>query len=704
MWQKFPLIGGAVNNREPNALRAGEFSAASGVRYKPNDEQLHSDLNYTEWQFRLQELGADLSGWQGPFYLSFEDKRDWVLVLANQRTGIETVTVKTRLYFTRANGQTGWVLSDYALSDNSENQNGITAAKVRHWGDRYYLLSDQGIAEIIPPTGATGIPTLRKLGMPAPEATGPLYIGGAVSNVLTGNSTSFAFSGSAGGDLVTNDIITVYITEYDSTTALESPILWKIGTLLTESGDAYAVQAGAAGKAIDITLPDNLYSDNADKLRVYLKFWGNGADTEFGWTNFNDINAYRGAVVGANLLLDTDGNSEHDPGASVQFADFQKDIVVSPLPVIPVDDARLIFPGQRMPNTATAGVFWNDSLVANDTGYSERLIITDPAASSNLGRVEDARKTIIRYSPAGNPGDQPTPFVLPFASDREDQIKGLEVVNDRLMVLCDQAVHTVRYLPYNNLLSAQQGRVNDVLTTNVGLASPNAVVKVETNRGEMCVWLSRRGLEWSDGLGWDDACPDFSVPDGVDPSDAAMVVLPNEYRVDLYLGLNLYSFYYHPSHLKNGRLKMLGPTVLNAQIFGACEYRGTVYRFDGVDLEWTGVAEPGGEGEVYTGQIHAGNVAEGGSPFKDIRIKDFGVTHGVADSVSLQVNAAVTGYALENGPETFLDNPDLEETGSAGVSARGNYLRLLLRADRTDADWAVGPLWLNGSEESGGNG
>jgi hypothetical protein len=694
-----------VNNRPASALRPGEFTESSGFAYKPNSDQLHRDLIWAD--FTPTSFFDDVDDVIGPFYLSFENTHDWLLIVCTTASIDGAVA-----YVARADGSTAWS-SLAILADNVVNQTTLTGADIAHWGDRYYLATDQGCLEIAAPTG-TGQPTATKLGMLAPEPR--LDFIGESSDVVTDTGAWTTGIDATNCDIAEDDVFFVLLTEYDSETGQESaPVLMtgsSGGGWYTPEGIFPYAQASDPGEYPVITFPTDFYGDG-DTWRAYFVYLGNANTT----VSYNEINNITRAVwqegappVGASIL-NKDGQTEFAAGTTVSFNNLLKSQVSNPLPVLAIDNARLIYNAFRHPSTSKVCAIWNDSLVLGDSGFRRSdssdfdeysNIVGDIVASGNFGvRGSDPLPTVMRYSPPGEPWNQPVPYFMNFASERQDDIRAYQVVNDRLLVLCDRAVHTVRYLPFNNLLASQQGRVKDTVTTNVGLVNQRAVAKVETPRGEMCVWLSRRGLEWSDGTGWDDACPDFSVPDFVtqrDLDEAVLVAVPNEYRLDLYLNVGLYSFYYHPSHIKNGHLKMLGPTVVGKRIYGACEHNGVVYRFDGSNMEWTNTDRTDISASAYTGFVYGDN------PFKDLTIEDLAVTHTSVDgTISMQCNGSTTGRAETNGNLVKIDNPELEETGSAGISYRGNYVRFRLSVDAV-GDWSVGPIWIQGDEESGGRG
>jgi len=727
-WAKLPVDGGAVNARPASELAPGEFTDTSGVRYKAGSKQLYSDIVWTDAAFQPSAYWSAPSF--GPFYLSFENTGDWLCMVVNHLgilEGVEGSYVGGDIYFGKADGTQAWLLSDYWLIDNvgrplSEGGGSVTAAKLVQWGDRYYLITDQGVAEITPPTG-TGPPTLKRLGMLVPETlryTNPftlsrdnpspsmLRLGGADS-FIGGDSGGVSWVGTS-SQLETGNVVDLYVTEYSSTTGVESqPIYYWDETInLT----------GGTGNYPTVTFPDVFLNDDSTSFRIYFKFWA-ASTAEFPVemrAERKAVTLYQAAPIGASLLVEAAGGG--DLNSSFGLADVVSFPTVGPgqsantIPVLAVDGARLIYPAYRQPNTGTVGAVWNDSLIMNDSGFFKVPAQTigeflgDSYPSGSAYRQVSKIPTVIRYSAPGDLANQPIPYFMNFASEKEDYITGLLAVNDRLVVFCDNAVHTVRYLPFNGLLASQQGRVKDIITTSVGCPSTRGYTKVETSSGEFAVWVSDRGIEWSNGSGWSDACPDFEMVGYLKPfiDSAVLINNPAQYRLELYIGTYHYSFYYHPSHLKNEHLKMLGPTVLNNIVTGACNYRDTSWRFDGNKLQVGRLDTVTSENPPIDAVVNTGHIT-GNNPFEDIVVTDLGATHGpIQGAVSLRCPAAVRGRAESPGISTDLPNPELNETGSTGISQRGNWISVNLQVKDAIEGWGIGPLWLKGDEESGANG
>ncbi len=720
-WAALRVDQGAVNSRPANSLVPGEFVATTGVRYAAGSPQLHSDVTWVDTQFQPTDAGALLDT-IGPFYLSFESvDDDWLMIVTNALQGRHGF-VGGIIAFAKADGSQAWTFNSERLQDNAGRSSAaggdsVTQASLAHWGDRYYLATDQGNVEISPPTG-TGPPTVTRLGVRVPEglrynnftqqtnnnpSDAMLLIGsgGTLETWLGADTGDVTWSGS-NTNLDNGNVVSIYLTEFSEESGKESHPIWYFDEII-DSGNG----------ALTVTMPGAFINADSTSFRAYFKFWA-ATTAEFPVemrTERELVTRYQAALVGASSMMEFKSvgsifNFNFVLAQTAQFPTVGPGQITNPLPVIAADNARLIFRAYRSPNTSSIVAIWNDSLVMGDSGYNDGddpIRSLDPGFNEFFDSGPSYRKavsipTIIRYSPAGEPWNQPDPYFMNFASDKEDDIKGLIVVNDRLVILCDNAVHTVRYLPFNNLLSSQQGRVKDVITTSVGCPSPKAFTKVETGSGEFVVWLSHRGLEWSDGSGWADACPDFVIPEGADFTRAVMINNAELYRVELFLGLEHYSFYYHPEHMKNQQLKMLGPTPLVNLVTGAAVYRDKMWRMEGSTVKVTQAGNPD-NAAVTTGHIR------GDSPYQDIEITDLGLTHGPVDgTIKLRPDAAVRGQPLSSGIATNLPNPELDETGSTGVGQRGNYIQVRMDIEGASEGWAVGPLWLKGDEQGGSNG
>lgn len=637
-WTEIPITGGVVKTRNPSALEPGELVGASNCRLKKNDlKQLHSDL--------YPSSVGTASVVAGPYYLSFEGSADQIMVI----TSSDIMTARPSV---------GSFSSIQAFSGTP------TKAAVVHRGNEYFVGTD---AEnyVIKDNVA------RPLGMDGTT------LAVSISNLVIQNT-----SGSDSG-LEYGDEFFVWVTEYDSDNDVESEPRSVGYDRFGSVQDGYYVR---------LTLP-SVSNSEADKFRIYYSYIGNSgatvsaADIQKTQTYQDRREVFNNAddrLVIAGLL-DEIATGYVDPDYGAGYYSFQplKSNPSYPYPLLYSDPLTGGSLNRYLvkPADFTLGVLFQDSLVVNDPGTS---------------------KQIIRYSPPGEPEYQPTPYFMYFASEASDEIVGLHSVGNTLLVLSTGGVHRVNYLPLAGRLTQNQGRAQEVLTERVGCVGRKASVKVETSQGEMCVWLSRRGLEWSDGRVWDDACPDFQTSDlSGTLSDAVLVNDGANYRVRLYSGTEVWDFYYHPSHRKNGRMKLMGPSTYPHTVIGAA-----TGPLSDVDYVWTSSSSAvykesstnTQDSVITTGQLTAG-------PFTDLRIQATGLTHTAAANRSFKARAytKLRGYAeLTKGQKTIGGN-EYDETGRVETPGVGQYVRSEITVAGTGS-WSAGPVWLDLEVSGGDNG
>jgi len=218
-------------------------------------------------------------------------------------------------------------------------------------------------------------------------------------------------------------------------------------------------------------------------------------------------------------------------------------------------------------------------------------------------------------------------------------------LGDQLILLLEDSVWSVAYLPQEGSVGDEQGRQKFRITHREGPVGLNAWTTIETPAGEMVVWLSRTGLRWSDGRGFDDACPDWSIKgaelDATLLDEAVLVADPRNGRIRAAFpqaddSTILWDFYYHPTLLKDGAhgrsLRVLGPTVRSTIIRGGFTItnagidRVMVWNAGGVYREDLGFSS-----EVST--VESGFVQLAATPFVNQRIGRVGVWAGPGESI-----------------------------------------------------------------------
>ena len=290
-----------------------------------------------------------------------------------------------------------------------------------------------------------------------------------------------------------------------------------------------------------------------------------------------------------------------------------------------------------------------------------------------------------------------------FATERSDEIVGLRVINNRLVVLLTGSVHRVNYLPFGGQLSALQGRVQEPIAGSVGCVGREAHTKVQTSSGEYVVWVSTRGLEMSNGVGWGDACPDWNS--GEITGTASQVVLqanPSQGRIELYDDTTRWDFYYDETLLKNGKFRVIGPHTHDVRVRYATANQDRAWTSSTASVYREQVGVTSQDTVLSTGYIRSPD-----SRFEDLVIHSVGFTHSAAASTTAKVRAygkligeAEVAAPLQSVPSA---NMALEETSDARISQMGNQLRIEITLAGNDS-WALGPTYLDLEKAEGGNG
>lgn len=577
----------------------------------------------------------------GPFYLSFEGTADKLLTVTTD--GVDT--------FLNTATVSGSALSFSTLYTIS----GAVATKawVVHRGNQYFVGTDQGNFVIEDNVD-------RPMGMDIAAATTATY------------------TAAADGAYVANDVVVYVVTEYDSTNDVESASRY-LGTGNT-SLDDFAFPSGGANDNDYPTItwtPANKANVNADKVRIYKQYLGNFSDNEgvvraFEMEDGNEVFLGR-LVAEVNMAA---GTWQDDEDSKYAFG--------PPYPVIATDPVagQALYYQYKKPRNFTMGCLFGDSLVVND-----------PATS----------KQILRYSPPGYPEYQPDPYFMYFATERSDEIVGLRVINDVMVVLTTGSVHRVNYLPVAGDLSAQQGRVQEPISKSSGCVSRLSHEVVETPQGEFVVWLSERGLEWTNGAGWSDACPDFDASE-ITTSTPLLVNNRKLYRLELWDGEKRWDFYYHPSHLKGGRLKLTGPhdTRMGLDYVSSPVTKGGCSNEDYVWVAGSNIIIAENDGNTpYNSVVETGHIKAG--PFNDLELQGVALTHSGTSGTTygLTVTGKHLGAVEQAMTGLTMPNPELDETGKVDVGMSGKWVKFQWDIEGQTA-WSAGPCWLDVYVTGGG--
>ena len=146
-------------------------------------------------------------------------------------------------------------------------------------------------------------------------------------------------------------------------------------------------------------------NSNADKVRIYRHFEGNGVGETVGQNYVSDSPQ---AIIAGLVTEEAIG------GGTGSYNDELK-YTLDPAVQFPIIQTDAVYGGGLYdflvkPAAASLGCVFNDCLVLNDPGTS---------------------KQIIRWSPPGYPEYQPVPYFMYFATENSDEVVGLRVINDR---------------------------------------------------------------------------------------------------------------------------------------------------------------------------------------------------------------------------------------------------------------------------------
>ena len=671
-WSPVSITGGCVNTRSSQVLGEGEIVTASAALIKPGDtEQIHRDSGNTTVKDSLADT-ADIK------YINWETNRPQILAL-NDNVGGGTLAL-----YDAANGSAG---TSYSFTGAPDKMAAV------HRGNEYFVgNSEQNLVL----SEATGSPAFRKMGM-----IGKSFIGGVSSATIT-VSTDHATPTNP-TNWTSGDLMIYWWTEYDSVNDVESmPVLTTIFVALSDLSPWPPV-AWNAGDAPEIYVPwagsNAKVNSSTDKVRLYRAYLGNNGN--YAGTKANDLRdqivasqssgfvaalAGRGGLLGefewgkAFTTIDkfTDGVDNSDQG--------QYDPVI-PWPLVYINSGSVsaIYPKLITPRAFDTGTVWNDSLVVND-----------PATS----------KQILRFSPPGQPEYQPDPYFLYFATDSSDEIVGFKKANGRLIVLLTGSVWRVNYLPFEGFVANVVGKVQENIIDGEGCVNRNCYQVIQGEQGDLVVWLSPLGLRATTGRGWTDICPDWST-DGAGLTNLSNAVLNNNrplYRLELYVGKQRWDFYYHPSLLKNGKFRMMGPTTMTFEMVASAggELSGTAASWlaaDSVILRQNLITSTNNV-EFETGKMRAEN------PMRFIDVKSVALTHSSLPQATetVVVTTKVTGESSSS--ETLSLDMTYEETTAndlAGGGMSGNWVKFDMSTGGS-GDVSVGPLWIKFETMEDGDG
>jgi hypothetical protein len=548
----------------------------------------------------------------------------------------------------------------------------VTGCSWNHVGDIWYLGTN--IANYVIGSDRS----VRSMGMDADLGTGwfPLPA------ILVGAPLTTVWDAVGGTE---NDYVLYFMTEYDSSEDLESQVVTV----------KVAVMSAKQGATLDWSGVTRL-NPNADKVRIYRHYLGRGdigdpPQTESLLAYERFIGAVPGETVYAGLVAEadwTDGSYRDEETVTKSDPSGVK----YPLTRLSNDVGAGIFDLLRQTRPFTVGAIHDNSLVANDATTS---------------------KNLYRWSTRKRFEYQSDPYFDYFANEHSDTLVGLVSLKRNLIFLLEDSVFALTDLFF---VGTVRGRLERI--TNIdGCTGPEAYTEVQAENQEYVAWFSPQGLRGTPGTGWVDLCKDFSnEAAGVKESKIDQAVLINNERlhrlelwVDTTAGFRRFDFLYHPTHLKETGLKLLGshevPEYSSSDpclhaTRGRLNGRSTVWTASSTSIYREGVGFSSGEMSLLTGHI------TGESPLDDVGVERVGLTHAGVEGGTLGVN--LIGKEIKEAEERGYSNPEYfppemvraSETSDRVMRMRAQYARLrFFTPDEEDHRW--GPAWVEETAKAG---
>ena len=779
-WFSESLTGGVVKTREANMLDPGELVTAQEVRFKPGDlKQLwrgrgQSDLAY---------LHPNTSGEDVGFieYLNFEGARDFILfVTSTQLTDDPGALYQNYLRAYDIDNDTVYTLdqSDGDIDEGGLASSGPDEGQAVHRGNEYFVGSSSKNWVVTAPADSSSAPGVREMGLQRANIDGPdqsTYRGPASLIVEDIDYTDFGlhegqeigsefeewletiaeaysnisekrynlgdFNNSRFQDAVLelaeqlgilsrldnsrvplrHHVFVYWYTEYDSTNDLESeasvPVLVvvKDPSTLPDSAQhpdrANTPEEQREGFGVKIIWDGARRANGAqaDQVRVYRAWVG---DVIY-WYDINEnppvivekddagvmmqaqdmVNGDRGLVGG---LIQT---AEWGDGEITDYY-YRDGWTNSPISYPLVSNVNRgvvkLDPFLVQPNPWILGAMFGDSLMTVDASVAQTVYYAFPGAPE--------------YQPR-------TAYKEPILSERGDAIQGLAQLGDVAVVLTTSGCARFNYLAYEG--ETFRDKQQSWLSRRQGCVGRRAWDTVESEQGELMVWLSRQGLFASDGFSVNNLCRDFRVQDNISLSatlaDCVLINDPRDFRLCLYVPgtttTQRWDFYYENTLVKKAGLRVLGPHTVDGVVKDAT--RGSK---DGEDRIFLLVSVSTGyelwlEGEGWAPKAtistrafasreptHVMRVRQWGfnhSDFYDGMVVEFtplswGLRSGSNANSTRKLAARDTGihFSSLQGPDTF---------GSEHQAV------FTVEAPTESGDWSIGPIWMDVEVGGGGH-
>lgn len=181
--------------------------------------------------------------------------------------------------------------------------------------------------------------------------------------------------------------------------------------------------------------------------------------------------------------------------------------------------------------------------------FEEGLVVNDVA-----------NPTQIAYSTQEDPDSFPSAYILSFQTKDKDTVRCLKTLGNVLMVGLYSKLFRVNYLPRENDAEFDRGRAIDLISADHGIVGPRAACVFQMDgQPLMMAYVSRYGLHMTDGYKATTLTDDIDWSQVAITDNCELMNDPSNYHIVLFLATKKYHLSYHPTHLKNGKLKVSGP-------------------------------------------------------------------------------------------------------------------------------------------------
>lgn len=205
-----------------------------------------------------------------------------------------------------------------------------------------------------------------------------------------------------------------------------------------------------------------------------------------------------------------------------------------------------------------------------------RYVIVEQFRGHTLSVPIDNR-SVIEFSPPDEPYYRPEPFKLYIQTEGDDEIVAIKAYQNMAIIFTKSHVMKLNYLPVEGVF--QDKEMIEIMSRGRVLTERKALATVSFNNSHYISWMSRDGLNITDGNIIYNVCPDFSLHALnfvlTNDADNRMSLINNvdDYRLELWLHDEStgerWDFYYHDSHLIQQRfMKLRGPTVISDGVQG----------------------------------------------------------------------------------------------------------------------------------------